>query len=202
MKRLILLSGGLDSATLLVSYKQSKNTYAIFFDYGQRALTHELQKAEMLTAKYDVPLIKRNIVDVFTSSGCTILATSDRFTEQGTTELEFRNGVLLSCAISVAKQLFPTEDVEILLGVTKQYVSYSDCSPEFIELYNKLAQLCSNNKISIRAPFLYKEKKEVFELTKKLSLDPKDTWSCYNNNETPCLACAACADRISLGLFE
>ena len=202
MKRIILLSGGLDSATLLALVANDKNINALFFNYGQKSLPHELQTVEKLTKKYDVPLYKRNIVDVFTSSECTILATSDKFTEQGTTELEFRNGVLLSCAISVAKQLFPTEDVEILLGVTKQYVSYSDCSPEFIELYNKLAQLCSNNKISIRAPFLYKEKKEVFELTKKLSLDPKDTWSCYNNNEKPCLACAACADRIRLGLFE
>lgn len=202
MKRLILLSGGLDSSTLLASFAGDKNTTALFFNYGQRSFPHEIQKVEILTTKYNVPLLQRNIVDVFVSSECTILAASDRFTEQGTTELEFRNGVLLSCAISIAKQLFPDEEVEILLGVTKQAVDYSDCSPKFIELYNELAKFCSNNKISIKAPFLNIYKRDVFKLTKELKLDPKDTWSCYNNNEKPCLACAACTDRISLGLYE
>lgn len=201
MKKIILLSGGLDSATLLAQ-EVDNNTIALFFNYGQRSLPHELCTVENLSKKYNVPLIKRNIVDVFKSSECTILAISDKFTEQGTTELEFRNGVLLSCAISIAKQLFPKEEVEILLGVTKQTVDYSDCSPRFVELYNELAKFCSNNKISIKAPFLNKNKKDVFELTKELKLDPKDTWSCYNNNEKPCLACAACIDRISLGLYN
>jgi 7-cyano-7-deazaguanine synthase len=115
--------------------------------------------------------------------------------------LEFRNGVFISYAISVAMQLFPLEEVEIMLGLIHINVPYMDCSNTFISLYDKIAKLCSNGKISISAPFINIGKDVIVKKAKELNLNISDTWSCYDNKDKPCGKCDACIDRKILGVL-
>ena len=201
MKKLILLSGGLDSATLFAKEANS-DTIALFFNYNQKAFTAELSAVKALTQQYNVPLICRDITEIFQTSQCTLLKTStDEPVSFSNTELEFRNGVFLSCAISVAMQLFCNEEVVIMIGLIKIRVPYADCSNDFILLYDKIAKLCSNGKISISAPFIQVGKDVVLAEANKLNLDISKTWSCYNNKEKPCGVCDACIDRKILGVL-
>lgn len=200
MKKIILLSGGLDSATLL-AHQADENTLALFFNYNQKALSSEIKAVNKIAQTYNVPILYRDITEAFKESACTLLKTSSEFPGHGSTELEFRNGVFLSHAISLALQLFPAEEVEIMLGLIKLHVSYSDCSFKFLDLYNNIAQLCSNNKITISAPFIEKGKDEVLAIAKQTGLNIQETWSCYTEAEKPCGMCDACIDRITLGVL-
>lgn len=201
MKKLILFSGGLDSATLLAQ-EADADTFALFFNYGQKAFTAEYQAVKAFTEQYHVQLICKNITEIFCESDCTLLNKKvEKPVTYTHTELEFRNGVFLSCAISTAMQLFPTEEVSIMLGLIQIQMPYADCSATFIQLYDQLAQVCSNNKISVKAPFLDLGKDKVLSLARTLNLEVNKTWSCYDGQTQPCGLCDACIDRKILGVL-
>jgi len=114
------------------------------------------------------------------------------------TEVEFRNGVFLSSAISIAMQRYPSEGIEIAYGATKMREPYVDCSSVFVEKFDGLARLVSGGRIGIVAPFLDKGKDEVWDIAKACGVPIFATWSCYDGEEVPCGRCPACLDRKTL----
>jgi 7-cyano-7-deazaguanine synthase len=201
MKKIILLSGGLDSATLLAK-EADNNTVALFFNYGQKAITAEQSAVIALAQQYGVSIIIRDISEIFKTSPCTLLSTSKEDPVSfSNTELEFRNGIFISCAISLAMQLFPNEEVLIMLGLIQIRVPYADCSQDFVQLYNSIAEVCSKGRIKVLAPFIKIGKDKVLEEALRLKLDVHKTWSCYSNKENPCGVCDACIDRKILGVL-
>lgn len=209
MKRVILLSGGLDSATLLYDLMKESNdkVIAIFFDYGQRSVKQESRTAENIAREQGVELFKISLTSLFLFSTSSLIRSNDetivKENRNGThatiisnnTEVEFRNGVMLSAAISIVMQKFKNEKVKIYYGAIKTREPYMDCSMGFVDSFNALTKLCSNGRIEITAPYILKGKDEVFRLAKSLGVPTSKTWSCYDGGDMPCGKCPACLDR-------
>jgi 7-cyano-7-deazaguanine synthase len=216
MKNIILLSGGLDSTSLLyylLKDKEKTDIIAVFFDYGQKSLVKEREAAETITKKAGVKLISINLTDVFGWSQSSLLKHNKkpvteikkygkhtRFISKNT-EVEFRNGVFISNAISLAMQRYPDEKATVYYGATKGRENYKDCSVIFVEYYKLLAKYVSNELIDVQAPFICMGKDEVVRIAKLLNVTIEKTWSCYEGKEKPCGICPQCLDRKILGVF-
>ena len=197
MKNIILLSGGMDSTTLLYKIRnETKDIVAVFYDYGQKCSMKEQITAYKICSRLGIPIATFKINDLFRYSSSGLLEN-----KAGSYELEFRNGVLLASTISLAMQVYKGEDVNIYIGVEKIGLNYFDCSRTFIDKINEIAMLGSNGRIKIKAPFVDIGKDKVLEIAKELNVPLKETWSCYENLDKPCGKCDGCIDRKLLGVF-
>ena len=107
------------------------------------------------------------------------------------TVVEFRNGVLLSIAISYAMQ---REKIKIALGAIKTMEEYTDCSKWFVAGMNTVSRLYSKDNVRVIAPFLEMVKCKVPPYGKVLWSSDRKTWSCYEGVEVYCRICPACID--------
>lgn len=207
MKRIVLISGGLDSTALLYKSRKdlgAENVVGLFFNYGQKSYKQEIRAVAQLTGGIEV--VVKDITDLFSDSRSSLIDETLLITKMvkgfdgyefvsERTEVEFRNGVLISCAISLAMQLFPTEGVEIAYGATKMREPYIDCTDAFVSKFDGLSSLISGGRIHVIAPFLEKGKDEVWEIAKECGVPIFATWSCYDGGDSPCGRCPACLDR-------
>lgn len=199
MKRIVLASGGLDSSTLLAILPK-EDTVALFFNYGQRCANQERKALHGITEKLGIPLVERDITDVFRSSKSDIILQKATKNNEKQHEIESRNFVFVALATSIATQLFPNETVKVMLGLIKIGFPYPDCSAEFVEKCRELSNLCTGGKVTIEAPFADIGKDEVLMRLKDSKILPKETWSCYYGENEPCGSCPACIDRKILGV--
>ena len=210
-KAVILLSGGLDSTTCLAIAKQDGyELHALSFNYGQR---HEF---EINAAKNVANLIgvKNHInlkIDLraFGGSALTddIEVPKEHNPNQNSNEIPItyvpaRNTIFLSFGLAFAETI---KSNDIFIGVNAlDYSGYPDCRPEYIESFQKMAQLATksatekNNQITIHTPLIELTKAEIIEKGLELGVDYGITHSCYDpfNNGKPCGACDACQIRI------
>jgi len=198
-KAIILLSGGLDSATaLLLAREQGFVTYAISFRYGQRHAI-ELQSAEKLAKQYAE---KHIIVDVDMKkiAGSALTAgyevPKNQVSEKvvPVTYVPARNTVFLSIAMGWGEVL---EIYDIFIGANAvDYSGYPDCRPEYLEAFEKMANLAtkagvSGNKIRIHSPLIKLTKAEIIKTASGLGLDFSVTHSCYDPDKDG-KACGTC----------
>lgn len=204
-KCIVLLSGGLDSATALYLAKsQDYDVYALSFSYGQRH-TKELDYAYKIAKEANVcahQVIDLNI-GVWGGSALTDLKISVpdsvESNEIPITYVPARNMVFLSIAASYAEAIGARD---IFIGVSEvDYSGYVDCRKEFIDSMENtinLGTVCGaehNDKIKIHAPFINMKKAEEIKLGISLGLDYKNTWSCYKGLSSPCEICDSCKLR-------
>lgn len=200
MKSVIVLSGGMDSTTLL--YKllaEGKIVKAISFNYGQKH-SRELEEAKKTTDKLGV---EHKIVDIsFIKELVSNSAlTSDEAVPEGHYQAENmkktvvpnRNMIMASIAIGWAVN----EDYdEVALGVhAGDHAIYPDCRPEFISALAAIAQVANFKPISIYAPYLNSDKGDIALDGKQLGVDYSLTHTCYNGTAIPCGKCGACQER-------
>ena len=211
MKALVLLSGGLDSATCLsIAVKNfgKENVIAVSVYYGQRH-SKELRSAKALSEFYGVEHYELDLQQIFQSSNCPLMAKSNKeiehksYSEQMTsggvsTYVPFRNGLMLSAVASFAGSLFENDSAEIYIGTHADDAAgnaYADCSQEFISAINQAISIGTYGKIKIVAPFVGKSKADVVKIGLELETPYNLTWSCYEGGETPCGKCGTCIDR-------
>lgn len=199
MKRIVLASGGLDSSTLLTILPK-EDTIALFFNYGQKCVMQERKALQGITEKLGITLIERDITDAFRSSKSDIILQKTTKNNEKQHEIESRNLVFVALATSIAMQLFPNEEIKVMLGIIKVGVPYPDCSADFVEKCRELSSLCTGGKVTIEAPFVDIGKDEVLMRLKQTKILPKETWSCYYGESEPCGICPACIDRKILGV--
>ena len=200
MKTIIVLSGGMDSVTLL--YKlvaEGKQVKAISFNYGQKH-SRELEQASKTCQKLGV---EHKVVDIsFIKELVSHSAlTSDEVVPEGhyaaenmkRTVVPNRNMIMSSIAIGWAVN----EDYdEVALGVhAGDHAIYPDCRPEFVEALRTIAKIANFKPIEIYTPFLNIDKGDIAIEGKKLGVDYSLTHTCYNGKETPCGKCGACQER-------
>lgn len=200
MKKIILTSGGLDSSALLLRNKQDPSTLALFFNYGQRCVAQERAAVKNICQQLNISFEERDITDIFRSSKSSIINNTP-LEEEKNNEVECRNLVFVMNTVSIAQQLFPEEQVEIILGLIKIGIPYPDCTKAFIEKCNSLANLCTGGKVSVTAPFIDFGKDKIVAFFKDTDILPSDTWSCYYGVNKPCGKCPACIDRTILGVL-
>ena len=206
-KAIILLSGGLDSITVLAqAIKQGYQCYALSFDYGQRH-NAELIAAKKIAKYYQVSMYK--VIELgFGSIGGSAL-TDDHISipespQKGipVTYVPARNTVFLSFALGWAEVLGLHD---IFIGVNAvDYSGYPDCRPEFIESFQKLANVATKagvegKKFKIHAPLIKLSKSDIIKLGTDLGVDYKQTVSCYaaDIEGRACGVCEACRLRAS-----
>ncbi len=208
-KCIILLSGGLDSTTVLAIATSLKyECYCLSFDYGQKQ-TVELKKAAEIANKFKAKdhLILRLDLDKIGGSALTddIDVPKDRDIEEETTipvtYVPARNTILLSHAVAWAEVIGAHH---IFIGVNAvDYSGYPDCRPEFLEAFSKMANLGTKagvsgaEQFSIKTPLIHMTKKEIIETGLKLGVDYSMTHSCYDpDGDVACGACDACILRL------
>lgn len=198
-KAVVLVSGGLDSATVLAHAKQQGyQCYALSFDYGQRHKS-ELHAAAKLAKQYKVADHKVMKLGMGEFGGSAL--TDDHIdipTEESTgipvTYVPARNTVFLSIALGWAETL---DAWDIFIGVNAvDYSGYPDCRPEFIAAFETLANLATKAGIEqgglkIHTPLIDLSKADIIKMGELLGVDYSQTVSCYQA-DLDGLACGEC----------
>ncbi|KTC42942.1 7-cyano-7-deazaguanine synthase [Pseudomonas putida] len=204
-KAVILLSGGLDSATVVAMAKdQGYACYTMSFDYGQR---HRAELNAAARVARDLGVVQHKVIGLNLDGmgGSALTDTSIDVPEtlgEGipVTYVPARNTVFLSLALGWAEVL---EARDIFIGVNAvDYSGYPDCRPEFIEAFERLANLATKagvegNGFTIQAPLQNMSKAEIVKAGVALGVDYGLTVSCYqaNNDGQACGKCDSCRLR-------
>ena len=207
----LLLSGGLDSTTLLaLALSEGYAVHALTMRYGQRH-AHEVEVARAIAAHYGV--VRHVVADIdlrlFGGSALTddIPVPMDRPADDLTrgvpvTYVPARNTIFLSFALAWAEVLGAQD---IFIGVNAlDYSGYPDCRPEFIAAFERLAALATaagverRARLRIRAPLIGLTKREIIDLGARLGVDYARTTSCYDPSPdgAACGRCDACQLRL------
>jgi 7-cyano-7-deazaguanine synthase len=208
-KAVVLLSGGMDSATAgAVAREQGFDLYALSFRYGQRhetELTAATRVAEQLGARRHVVLQ----IDLRAIGGSALTGNLEVPKDTpldrigGTippTYVPARNTIFLSFAMGWAEVL---EASDIFIGANAlDYSGYPDCRPEYIEAFERMANLATRagvegRRLRIHTPLIGLTKAEIVRLGARLGVDYGVTWSCYDPapDGLPCGRCDACLLR-------
>ena len=205
-KAVVLLSGGLDSTTVLaIAKSQGFECYALSFDYGQK------QKSELTSAA--------NIAKAFGATEHRVMSISlgdiggsaltddnidvpkfEQSDEIPVTYVPARNTIFLSFAMAWAEVL---DAQDIFIGVNAlDYSGYPDCRPEFIQAFENMANLATKQavegqKLTIHTPLIDLDKANIIQTGVNLGVDYAKTTTCYqaNNQGEACGICDACAYR-------
>ena len=213
MKAVILLSGGLDSSTVLYQAKADGcECYTISFDYKQRH-RGELESARAIALSADVKAHQIVNFDLTLWGGSALTDNqmelpSDRtLTEMSQnipiTYVPARNTIFLSFALAYAETL---EAQRIYIGVNAlDYSGYPDCRLDYIQAMQEVFRLGTKQgregeAINIVTPLIELKKTEIIQLGNKLGVRWEQTWSCYAGGETACGLCDSC--RLRLAAFE
>jgi 7-cyano-7-deazaguanine synthase len=209
-KAVVLLSGGLDSTTVLAhAQKEGFEVYAISFKYGQRHLV-ELEAARRVASAQGVAGHDVCDIDLRVFGGSALTAdldvpkresASDVAADIPITYVPARNTVFLSFALAYAEVIGATD---IFIGVSAvDYSGYPDCRPEYIEAYERMANLATRagvegTKLKIHTPLSTLTKAQTVELGLSLGVDYSLTSSCYDPDASghPCGHCDSCLLRI------
>jgi len=209
-KAVLLLSGGLDSTTLLaLATSEGYAIHALSFRYGQRHAA-ELAAAQKIAERYSVVQHVVTDIDLRVFGGSALTADIDVPKDRATngdaaipvTYVPARNTIFLAFALAWAEVLGAAE---IFIGVNAlDYSGYPDCRPEFIEAFEKMARLATRSgvdgtaPVTIRTPLIDLSKKEIIELGLKLGVDYSMTTSCYDPGAAgeACGHCDACQLRL------
>jgi 7-cyano-7-deazaguanine synthase len=209
-KAVVLLSGGLDSATVLaIAKQQGYEPYALSFSYGQRHAV-ELDAAARVAESIGVAKHQVITIDLRAFGGSAL--TSDIAVPKGRDASEMshdipityvpaRNTIFLSFALAWAEVLGSSD---IFIGVNAlDYSGYPDCRPEFIDAFQKLANLATKAGVEgtqflrIHTPLLTLTKAQIIQRGISLGVDYSLTSSCYDPSPTgaPCGQCDSCQIR-------
>ena len=199
-KAIVLLSGGLDSTTVLaIALKKGFDIIGLSFNYGQRH-NYEIECAKEIASSYDV--IKHQIanIDLGAIGGSALTDDIDvpKNAEIGKeipiTYVPVRNTIFLSYALAYAEV---SKIYDIFIGVNAlDYSGYPDCRPEYIESFEKMANLATkftqeHKKIKIHTPLIDLTKSDIIIKGTELGVDYSITHSCYDPSVDG-LACGEC----------
>ncbi|MFT5572178.1 MAG: 7-cyano-7-deazaguanine synthase [Cryomorphaceae bacterium] len=204
-KAVVLVSGGLDSATVLAMAKaDGHECYALSMDYGQRHRI-ELDRARRVAHRNDAADHRIVRIDIgnFGGSALTdqdITVPTEESEEIPITYVPARNTVFLSVALGWAEVLHASA---IYIGANAvDYSGYPDCRPEYIESFQTMANLATKmgvegECIEIRAPIIEMTKGEIIKTGLSLGVDYAQTISCYNprTDGKVCAECDSCRIR-------
>ncbi len=209
-KAVVLLSGGLDSATVLaIALDQGYEPITLCFDYGQRHRV-ELERSRALSRKMGALEHKEIQIDLRQFGGSAL--TDDIAVPKGRSEGEMtqeipvtyvpaRNTVFLSLALAAAEA---ANAQDIFIGVNAiDYSGYPDCRPEYIQAFEQMANLATKagvegtSKFKIHTPLIEMTKAEIIKKGLELGVDYSLTHSCYHPDADghPCGQCDSCLLR-------
>lgn len=201
-KAVLLLSGGMDSATTLALASRKYKIIALHFNYHQRTEKRELWSFRKLCDCYkvekqliiDMDLLKKIGGSTLIKGEGKIPAPMFKKGETPSTYVPFRNGIMMSVATAVADRF---DADRIYIGAVEADSSgYPDCRENFIINFERAARSGSRRPdLKIVAPLIRLSKSEIVKLGNKMGVPFEYTWSCYKSDKKPCLECESCILR-------
>lgn len=202
MKRadsVIILSGGMDSVTLL--YNCRKNiALAVSFDYGSNHNAREIECAKYHCDRLGIEHIVVPLAFIPQYFKSSLLSGADavpngHYADENmkSTVVPFRNGIMLSIACGIAE----SRDLSAVLIANHfgDHSIYPDCRESFIDAMNRAMMCGTYNVIRVVAPYTNLTKSEIAGIGKRLGLDYSHTYSCYKGGEHHCGVCGTCVER-------
>mgnify|MGYP002521662194 CR=1 FL=1 len=196
---ILILSGGMDSTTLLYDY-QERIALALSFDYGANHNAREIafarEHCQLLGIEHLViPL--QFMAQYFDSSllqgGDAIPEGSYDDSNMRSTVVPFRNGIMLSVAVGMAENR--GLKAVMMANHGGDHAIYPDCRPEFVEAFDRAAQAGTYAGVRLLSPYTNITKADIASRGKQLGIDYAHTWSCYKGGERHCGRCGTCVER-------
>ena len=211
MKKVVLLSGGLDSTTCLamaLKDTEPSEVLAVNMYYGQKH-EKEMLSARKIAAFYGVELMELDLSMIFSKSDCSLLKSSNNAIPEGdyasqqknspgkpvSTYVPFRNGLMLSAAASIAVSIGANE---VWYGAHADDAAgnaYPDCSVHFTECIKSAILEGTDYQVEVKAPLITLNKANIVAIGLSLNAPYHLTWSCYEGKDKPCGKCGTCIDR-------
>ncbi|MBO4379398.1 MAG: 7-cyano-7-deazaguanine synthase QueC [Muribaculaceae bacterium] len=196
---LIILSGGMDSVTLLHEYAD-RIALAVTFDYKSTQNERERRCAVSNCQRLGIPHIIIDAEFIHRHFESVLLKTADDIPEGSYSEgnmkstvVPFRNGVMLSIACGIADSR-GLRHVMIANHGGDHFV-YPDCRPEFIDAMSEAMKAGTDGNVDILAPYTLLSKTDIARRGVSIGVDYADTYSCYKGGENHCGRCATCIER-------
>ncbi len=209
-KAIVLLSGGLDSTTTLaIARQQGFELHTLSFDYGQRH-QREVDAAVAVARHYGVTRQKTITIDLRAFGGSALTAAipvpharslEGMAADIPITYVPARNSIFLSYALAYAEV---TGANDIFFGINAiDYSGYPDCRPEYLEAYERMANLATKasaqdgRRFHLHAPLIRMSKADIIRKGIGLGAPYELTWSCYEGGELACGTCDSCLLRLN-----
>lgn len=197
---LIVVSGGMDSVTMLYDYADQIGL-GVSFDYGSKHNAKEIPFAKLHCERLGIKHITiplKFINEYFRSS---LLSSSTEDIPEGayaednmsSTVVPFRNGIMLSIAAGIAES-YDLKEVYIANHFGDHSI-YPDCRASFIRPMKEALQEGTSNSVKLMAPYTGWSKADIAKRGVELGIDYRETWSCYKGEEKPCGKCGTCIER-------
>ena len=195
----IIVSGGMDSITLLYDHKD-EIALGISFDYGSNHNAREIPFAKMHCERLGIKHITINLDFMHQYFKSSLLDGAEAIPEghyaddnMKSTVVPFRNGIMLSIAIGIAES--NNLDQVFIANHGGDHTIYPDCRPEFINAIDAAATAGTYNNVKVVGPYTKITKSDIARIGKKLGIDYTETWSCYKGGEVHCGKCGTCVER-------
>ena len=196
---LLILSGGMDSTTLLYEY-QNDIALAVSFDYGSNHNADEIPFAEYHCKELGIKHITIKL-DFFKQYFRSSLLEGADAIPEGTyadenmksTVVPFRNGIMLSVAAGMAE----TAGLKhvMMANHSGDHAIYPDCRPQFADAMSRAIEAGTYKGITLLTPYTNISKADIARKGKTLGVDYSKTWSCYKGGKVHCGRCATCIER-------
>lgn len=196
---IIIVSGGMDSVTLLYDYKD-RIALGISFDYGSNHNAKEIPFAKLHCERLGIKHITIPLDFMHQYFKSSLLEGADAIPEglyqdenMKSTVVPFRNGIMLAIAAGMAES-YGLSHV-MIANHGGDHAIYPDCRPEFISAMSNATEAGSYNGVTVLAPYTNITKGDIARRGKELGIDYNETWSCYKGGEKHCGKCGTCVER-------
>lgn len=196
---ILVLSGGVDSVTMLYDY-QERIALAVSFDYGSNHNAREIPFARLHCERLGIPHLVITLDFMSRYFNSSLLQGAEAIPEGNyadenmrSTVVPFRNGIMLSIAAGLAE----THDLKYVMLANHggDHTIYPDCRPEFVDAMSAAISAGTYSRTEVLAPYTNITKADIARRGKLLGLDYSETWSCYKGGEKHCGKCGTCVER-------
>lgn len=196
---LIVLSGGMDSITMLYDY-QDKIKMAISFDYGSNHNMKEIPFAKLHCRRlkikhYTIHLgfMHKRLKSSLFEGAAAVPDGNYNDENMKSTVVPFRNGIMLSIAAGIAES--HGLNAVYIANHSGDHAIYPDCTQAFVDAMSSATEAGTYNKLKVIAPYTNITKADIARKGKELGLDYSETWSCYKGGKVHCGTCGTCTER-------
>lgn len=196
---ILILSGGMDSVTLLYDYQQ-QIALCISFDYGSNHNAREIPFARMHCERLGIRHVVIPLAFMSEYFKSSLLEGGEAIPEghyadenMKSTVVPFRNGIMLSVAVGMAESMGLKHVMMANHG--GDHTIYPDCRPEFVDSFSKAAEAGTYVGVTLVSPYTNMTKADIARRGKELGIDYAETWSCYKGGDVHCGHCGTCVER-------
>ena len=196
---LIIVSGGMDSITLLHERKDTI-ALAVSFDYGSNHNAREIPFARLHCQRLGIRHVVIPLAFMQQYFKSSLLEGADAIPDghyadsnMKSTVVPFRNGIMLSIAVGIAESNSLRR--VLIANHGGDHAIYPDCRPEFITAIDAAAKAGTYVDVAIEAPYTNISKTDIARRGQSLAIDYSETWSCYKGGQVHCGTCGTCVER-------